>query len=126
MLFMEPEDLLSCLQGPSNGSYPEPDQSSPYRTYLSEIHFNIILPHISASFWSSISFWLSHQSPTRMCLILMHATYLITLIILGDKSIIYEAPHYTAFSNLQIHDRFSVQIFSSAPCSQTHRSIFLL
>jgi hypothetical protein len=28
---MEPEGSLPCLQGPSTGPYPEPDQSSPYQ-----------------------------------------------------------------------------------------------
>jgi hypothetical protein len=115
---------------------PIRNQINPVHTapfYLSEIHFNIILSHTSASFWSSISLYLSHQSLIRISLILMHATYLvhlviidlITLIILGDKTIIYEAPHYTAFSSLEIYYPFSVQIFSSAPCSQTHLSVYL-
>jgi hypothetical protein len=46
---MEPEGLLSCLQEPSTGPYPEPDQSSPYHPILSKIHFYIILPPTSSS-----------------------------------------------------------------------------
>jgi hypothetical protein len=32
---MEPEDLLQCSQELANGTYPEPDESSPHRP----IHF---------------------------------------------------------------------------------------
>jgi hypothetical protein len=35
------------------------------------------------------------------------------------RSISYEAPHYAVFYNLLSLHLFSVQIFSSAPCSQT-------
>jgi hypothetical protein len=59
---MEPESSLPCSQDPSNGPYPEPDQSNslapnlrqinPVHTtlsYLSQINFNIILPYMSKS-----------------------------------------------------------------------------
>jgi hypothetical protein len=47
---MEPEGSLPCLQGPSTGPYPEPDQSSPYHPIqLSKIHSYIILPPTSMS-----------------------------------------------------------------------------
>jgi hypothetical protein len=39
---------------------------------------------------------------------------------LSPKSTNREAPHYAAFSNLQSPHLSSVQISSSAPCSQTH------
>jgi hypothetical protein len=47
---MEPVSLLPCSQEPSTGPYPEPDQSSPYHSILSNIHFNIILPPTSKSY----------------------------------------------------------------------------
>jgi hypothetical protein len=31
---MQPESSLPCLQEPSTGPYPEPDQSSPYHLIL--------------------------------------------------------------------------------------------
>jgi hypothetical protein len=40
---MESEGSLLCSQEPSTGHYPEPDQSSPYHSILSKIHYKIIL-----------------------------------------------------------------------------------
>jgi hypothetical protein len=37
---MELEGSLPCSQQSATGSYPEPDQSSPYYPSLSKIHFN--------------------------------------------------------------------------------------
>jgi hypothetical protein len=43
---MEPDGLISYSQGPATGLYRERDQSSPYPpSYISKIHFNIILPY---------------------------------------------------------------------------------
>jgi hypothetical protein len=46
---MEPEIPLPRSQESSTSPYPEPDQSSPYHSILSKIHFNIIHPPTS---WS--------------------------------------------------------------------------
>jgi hypothetical protein len=43
---MEPEGSIPCSQEPSTGPYPEPYQSNPIHSipsYLSKIHFNIVL-----------------------------------------------------------------------------------
>jgi hypothetical protein len=42
---MEHEDILSCSQEPSTGSYHDPDQSIPYHHYhnSSSNHHNILL-----------------------------------------------------------------------------------
>jgi hypothetical protein len=48
--FMEPEGSLPCSQEPSNGLYPSyinPAHTTP--SYLSKIHFKIILPPTSLS-----------------------------------------------------------------------------
>jgi hypothetical protein len=42
--FMEPKGLLSCPQNPSTGPHTEPDPVYNTSSFLSEIHFNIILP----------------------------------------------------------------------------------
>jgi hypothetical protein len=44
---MEPDGSLPCLQEPSSGPYPEPDQSTPHHRILSRIHFNITHPPTS-------------------------------------------------------------------------------
>jgi hypothetical protein len=42
---MEPEGSLPCSQAPSTGPYPKLNQSSPYRSILSIIRFNINPTH---------------------------------------------------------------------------------
>jgi hypothetical protein len=122
--FMETKDSLRHSQEPSTGSYPEPDQSSPYHPILSNIHFNII--HQSVLFFLLVSllltfppiFYMHSSSP-------IHATSLAHLILLElfklnlAKSTSYEAPHYEVFSNLSSLHLSLVKILSSALCSQT-------
>jgi hypothetical protein len=45
--FMVPGVSLSCSQEPVTGIYPQPGESSPSR--CSKLHFNIILPLLSAA-----------------------------------------------------------------------------
>jgi hypothetical protein len=59
---MELEGSVPCSQQSSTGPYPEPDQSSPYYSILSDIQLNIILPLTSISSYWSTSFWLSRQN----------------------------------------------------------------
>jgi hypothetical protein len=40
---MEPEGSLPCSKEPSNGPYPEPDESSPYHTNLFLLRSVLIL-----------------------------------------------------------------------------------
>jgi hypothetical protein len=51
---MKPEGSLLCLQGPSTGPYPKPDESHQFQPNLFfEIHLDIILPLTSrCSQWS--------------------------------------------------------------------------
>jgi hypothetical protein len=81
--FMEPEGSLPCSQEPSTGPYPQPYQSNPHHAILSlKIHFNIV--HSRTSWFSqwSFFFWLSHQYPIRIPLLIIHATCPTHLILL--------------------------------------------
>jgi hypothetical protein len=120
--FMEPEGSLPFTQEPSTSPYPEPDQSSRYQLVLISIlilstHPRLDLPSglfpsatptnilyafisIRATCPAHYPPWLDHPDCT------------------WRKSISYEA-HYADFFNLLSLHLTSVQIVSSAPCSQT-------
>jgi hypothetical protein len=112
--FMVPEVSLPCSQGPSTNPYPEPDQSSPYQPILIlSARLRLGLP--SGLFPSGIR----TKILCAYLFFLIHPTCSAHLILLDIINTSYKAPNYAAFSNLLSLHRFLVQIFSSAPCSQT-------
>jgi hypothetical protein len=74
--FMKPKSSVPCSQEPSTVpilSHINPTHTIP--SYLSKIHFNIVHAPTSWSFQWSLSFWLSHQYPIWMSL-LLHSCYM--------------------------------------------------
>jgi hypothetical protein len=65
---MQLEGSLLRLQKPATCPNPQPEWSSPCPlpppSYLSKIHFNIILPPMPRSSKWSPSLWFAHQNPT--------------------------------------------------------------
>jgi hypothetical protein len=52
--FMEPDDSLPCSQEPDAGSYPEPDESSPYHPHSVFLRLIVILSsHLHLGFLSN-------------------------------------------------------------------------
>jgi hypothetical protein len=128
---MDPESSLPSSQGPSTGPYSEPDQSSPHHPILFLLTFILtLLSHLHLGFHSGL---LPSRFPTKTLYAFLFsptfATCAAHLIFLGllilIKNINYDAPHYAIFSNLLLCHPSSVQIFSSAPCSQVP-SVYVL
>jgi hypothetical protein len=59
------------------------------------------------------------HSSSLLCVLPDHSNYL------RAKGVTYQVPHYASFSSLLLFHLSWVQIFSSAPCSQT-RSVYVL
>jgi hypothetical protein len=95
-------------------------------SYLSKVHFNIIthlrlvLPCglFHSGFPTDILYAFLFAIIRATCPVYLIFLDLIIQLCLA-RSINYEAPHYAIFSNLLSCHLSSVQIFSSAPCSQT-------
>jgi hypothetical protein len=95
----------------------------PPQSYLTKIHLNIIHPLMSLVFLV-VSFPLAFPPISYMrssSPFVLHALLVLLelIIIILGKEYKYEAPRYADFSTLPSPQPFSVQIFSSATCSQT-------
>jgi hypothetical protein len=102
--FMELEGSIPNSQELSTCPYPEPVHITP--SHLYKIHPNIIHPSTSWSSYWPPSLWLSHQQPIRFSL--LHSCYMPRPSLPYAVVSILLSPHLS-----------SVQISSSAPCSQT-------
>jgi hypothetical protein len=96
-----------------------------FPTFSPKIHSNIILPSMSRSSTWSLPVMLSDQNFVCMSHIPMRAIYpahpildFITVTIFMKRTS-YEAPPYAAFSSLPPISPSYVQLFPSAPCSQS-------
>jgi hypothetical protein len=126
---MEPEGSLPCPQEPSNGPYPEPDRSTPYHPILSLLRSIMILsthPRLGlpsgrfpSGFPTNILYGFLFSPFRATCYAHVIVLGFIILITYLAKIKSYETPHYAVLSNLPSLLLSSVQIFSSAPCSQT-------
>jgi len=98
-------------------------QMNPVHTfppYFPKVHSNIMFPCTSRSSERSLSFRFSDQNFVMHFsspLYVLHAPFIPQWYLVRCTS--YEAPHYAVFSSLPPLPPSEVQMFSSAPCSQT-------
>jgi hypothetical protein len=123
--FMEPKISLPCSQEPSTGPYPEPDQPIPpnltYLSYIVTLSSHLCLGLPSGLFPSGFptNSHMHSSSPFVLHALVISSALTWSFSIYLAKSTSYKPPHYTVFFNLLSLHLSSVQIFSSAPCSQT-------
>jgi hypothetical protein len=132
---MEPEGSLPSWKRPITSLHPEPDQSSPYypiqfllsTRLISSIHPAYVLVLLVVSFllvFTPISYMFFSLSISPLQLqFMLHAQSISfsstwSLWYKFARSTSYEVPHYAVFSTLLSPHPSSVQILSSAPCSQ--------
>jgi hypothetical protein len=81
---METEYLIPRSQEPTIRPYPEPDQSSSHHP-ISLTHIVILFTHLRLSFPNSLfHFWLPYQSPVRIPLLPIRATYPLHFVLLNS------------------------------------------
>jgi hypothetical protein len=122
---MAPEGLLPCSQETATGSYREsannPTRATPF--YFSKIHFNNILPPTLRLPNGLLLCRFSTTPPHAFLFSLVRATFTAQLILLDylyfAMSTTYNTSHCEIFSSFILFHPFWVQIFSSAPSSQT-------
>jgi hypothetical protein len=122
--FVEPKGSLPCSQEPSNGLYSEPDQSIHTMHPVSLKHILILSTHVRLGLPSGL---LPSGFPHLQAFIfspsVLHALPITSSSISFKsylaKSTSYEIPCYALFSALLLLHPSWVQIFPSAPCSQT-------
>jgi hypothetical protein len=124
---MEHEGSLPCSQNHSAGPYPEPDQSSPYHPILS-LRSILILSPTYVWVFLVVSFILVFPLNTICVPLLPHACHMpwpSHLPRLDHSNYTWRRVRVMKllimqffFNLLSLHP-FLIQIFSSAPCSQT-------
>jgi hypothetical protein len=113
---MEPDVSLPCSEEPSTGPYSKPDQSrslwNTFQYYPTIYVFVFLLGSFLLAF--PLITYVHYSSPPFMLHALQsHPPWYLT------KSTSYVLPHYAVLFNRTLLHSSPVQIFSSAPCSQT-------
>jgi hypothetical protein len=116
-----------CSRQPATGHCPWPDESNPHpASSFLMIAFNIVLSHMAKSSDRSLPFRLYNQNFVCTSQLPLYSTCLANLILLGliilttfGENPESRSPSLCNFSSLPLFHPCLVQIFSSAPFSQT-------